>query len=1176
MKLENPSRHWLRLLAVISLVWATCGHWATGEVIPVNPRCEYLVNPRGIDEVRPRLSWELESRERGQFQTAYRILVASSAELLANDEGDLWDSGKVSGDATHQIAYQGVPLDSRLQCFWKVCTWDRHDVLSGWSEPALWTIGLLAEKDWSAKWIDGRVTQISRDLNQVPVIEGGVYESEAGEGFVDVTSMLQEKAKSGSFRLPIRNLTFGGDPATNQLKRLKVEYEIGGVKTVRYFAEDSEFVFPNDLKVPPHITRAVYGAADGDGEMDVTSTLLGLAARGGFTAPVNNSFFGKDPALERVKRLNVEFEVGGQKHSRSIAEGKGFHYPSDLRVPEPVPYLRKEFSVGKPVKRATLYATALGIYELYLNGKRVGDHYLAPDWTDYRVRSRYQEYDVTSSLTDGRNALGAQIAGGWYSGTIGNGGFEKWGKSPALKVQLEIVYMDGSSERVVTDQSWKGHASPLISTDFMAGEIYDASKEIPGWDRANFNDRAWANVTVRDEPSRKLNGQVSEPVRVMEMLPAVKMTEPRPGRWTYDLGQNMVGIVRLKIDAPAGTRIVIRHGEMLDGNGRLYTDNLRAATATDTYICAGGGVEVWQPRFTVHGFRYVELSGIAKKPPLDAVTGLVIGSDTPMSGTFSCSDGLVNQLQSNIRWSQKGNYLSVPTDCPQRDERLGWLGDAQVFVRTATFNADVAAFYSKWLVDVRDSQTPTGMFGDAAPSAGPSSGTPGWGDAGVICPWTIYEVYGDQRLLERQYPSMVKWVEYCRTESSHFLRKGYRGADYGDWLAGEVETDKELIATAYFARSTALVAKAANVLGKTEDVARFNALFGEIKKMFIANYVSVDGRISGDSQCAYAMALMFDLLPAHLRGKAVDHLEQDIIRRGYHLSSGFMGTGLILPALTDAGRLDTAYRLLHQENAPSWLHPVKHGATTIWERWDGWTPERGFQDVNMNSFNHYALGACGEWLYETVAGIAPDPGTNGFKRMVIRPQPGGKISAASAVFRSIHGRISSEWKQEENRFVLTTRIPANTLATLYLPVGDQELILESGKPIDEAVGVRLLRREAKCAVFELQSGHYQFSTGKDVDALRVLIAHRQDELRIPVSALLGTEAEGAGFYSVGPESIRGGRLQMTRDTVYYQSPPGRHPDDRFTFKVRDSSGGITLRVVEIVREPDKISEQEGP
>lgn len=1175
MKLENPSRLWLRLFAVISLCWATCGHSADGEVMPVNPRCEYLVNPRGIDEVRPRLSWELESNERGQFQTAYRVLVASSPELLGENKGDLWDSGKVSGDATHQIAYEGVPLESRTQCFWKVCTWDRHDVMSGWSEPALWTIGLLSENDWTAKWIEGKVSQISRGSAQAPLIEGAVYEAEAEAGFIDVTAMFQEKSKSGSFRIPINNLTCGGDPAVNQVKRLRVEYEIGGVKTVRHFAEGSEFVFPNDLKAPPRIIRAAYGAADGDGEIDVTATLVGMSARGGFTATVSNSFFGKDPALDRVKRLNVEFEVGGQKHTRSFSEGRSFHYPSDLNLPEPLPYLRKEFSVRKAIKRATLYATALGIYELHLNGKRVGDHYLAPDWTDYRIRSRYQEYDVTSALVGGANALGAQVAGGWYSGSIGNGGFQRWGSIPALKVQMEIHYMDGTSEQIITDHSWKGHPSPLISTDFMAGEIYDATKEIAGWDRANFKDRTWQNVTVRDEAWRPHNGQVGEPVKVIERLPAVKLTEPRPGRWTYDLGQNIVGVVHLKIDAPAGTRIVIRHGEMLDGRGRLYTDNLRGAPAIDTYICAGGGVETWQPRFSLHGFRYVELSGIAKKPPLDAVTGLVIGSDTPISGSFNCSEGLVNQLQSNILRSQRGNYVSVPTDCPQRDERLGWLGDAQVFVRTAAYNADVAAFYSKWLMDVRDSQTRTGMFHDVAPFAGTSGGTPGWGDAGVICPWTIYEIYGDVRLLERQYPSMVKWVEYCRTESSHFLRKGYRGADYGDWLAG-VDTDKELIATAFFARSTALVAKAANVLGKTEDATRFNALFAEIKKMFIANYVSVDGRIIGDTQCAYAMALMFDLLPNHLRGKAADHLEQDIIQRGYHISAGFLGTGLVLPALTDAGRLDTAYRLLHQENSPSWLYPVKNGATTIWERWDSWTAEKGFQDVKMNSFNHYALGSCGEWLYQTVAGIAPDPSANGFKRTIIRPQPGGKITAASGVFRSIHGRISSEWSQDEGRFFLTTRIPVNTLATLYLPVGDQELILESGKPVEEAEGVRLLRRDAKCAVFELQSGHYQFSTGKDVDAVRVLIAHRQDELRIPVSALLGADKEGSSFHSVSPESICGGRIKMTRDTVFYQSPPGRHLEDRFTFKVRNKDGGISPRVVGIIREPDKISEQEGP
>ena len=391
-------------------------------------------------------------------------------------------------------------------------------------------------------------------------------------------------------------------------------------------------------------------------------------------------------------------------------------------------------------------------------------------------------------LQAGANVIGAQVANGWYCGHIGNGGFQYWGKTPALLAQLELTYADGSTERIITDHAWKSHGGPLVATDFMLGEDYDATQELAGWDRSGFNDADWLDVPERTESARAMNGQVMEPVLQLGSIPTKSVTEPKPGKWTYDLGQNMVGVVRLKVSAPVGTKIKLRHAEMLNPDGTIYTDNLRGAPSIDTYVCKGGGVETWQPKFTFHGFRYVELTGLPTKPPHEAVTGIVIGSATPQAGEFACSDGRINQLQANIESGQRGNYLSVPTDCPQRDERLGWMGDAQVFVRTATYNADVAAFFTKWLVDVTDSQEASGSFADVSPFAGPSKGTPAWGDAGVICPWTIYQAYGDLRLLERLYPSMVKWVEYSRTQSANHIRSGNRGNDYGDWLSIGADT----------------------------------------------------------------------------------------------------------------------------------------------------------------------------------------------------------------------------------------------------------------------------------------------------------------------------------------------------------------------------------------------------
>ena len=469
------------------------------------------------------------------------------------------------------------------------------------------------------------------------------------------------------------------------------------------------------------------------------------------------------------------------------------------------------------------------------------------------------------------------------------------------------------------------------------------------------------------------------------------------------------------------------------------------------------------------------MTGVPGTPSKDAVTGIVIGSDTPRTGEFVCSDARVNQLQSNIEWGQRGNYLSVPTDCPQRDERLGWMGDAQVFVRTATYNSDVAAFFTKWLVDVTDSQELTGQFADVSPFAGPSKGTPAWGDAGVICPWTIYQAYGDLQLLQRQYPAMVKWVEYCQSQSVKHIRSGNRGSDYGDWLSIGADTSKELIGTAYDAYSTALVAKAAAVLGKTTDAQNYEKLFESIKQAFAEKYISADGHVAGNTQCGYVMALKFNLLPAELRAKAADYLEADIIAKGYHLSTGFVGVSYLLPELTKAGKVDTAYRLLLQDSFPSWLFSVKMGATTIWERWDGWTPDKGFQDIGMNSFNHYSLGSCGEWLYACVAGIDFDPAQPGFKQIIIKPVVGTKLSEASGRLNSIHGMITSSWTSSKGKFTLTAGIPANTTATVYVPTQDAASVLESGKPAADAPGVKFLRMDAGAAVFSVTSGLYQFS-----------------------------------------------------------------------------------------------------
>lgn len=954
-------------------------------------RCESLDDPLGIDRAAPRLSWLIESHRRGDGQTAYHVLVASTKAGLASDTGDLWDSGEAASTPSPYVLYHGKPLTSRARCYWKVRVWDKDGHPSTWSAPAMWSMGLLQPSDWHAQWVEAAPISLGKSVTILKAIYGPA-DPRVNAPTVDVTTIVQAAMHDGALDFGVSNGNLGGDPA--------------------------------------------YGIA---------------------------------------KKLHVDYQEDGQTLAVDAHEGTSLVLPADG---VDLPYLRKSFPVSKTVARATLYATALGIYEIHINGRRVGDEIFAPGWTDYNKRIRYQAYDVTGLVDQGDNAIGALVGNGWYSGHIGNGGYQHYGKVPALLAQLEITYTDGSTDEVDTDASWKEHSGPIMSADNMMGESYDARREIDGWDKPGLDESTWTPVSTRQEampPNRPLDAQVSEPVRVLMTLRPKKVRQTAAGDWIFDLGQNMVGVARIAVDEPAGTKITIHQGEMLNPDGTLYTTNLRGAPSIDNYVTRGGGVETWQPGFTFHGFRYVELSGLTEKPSTGTVTGVVIGSATPHTGDFACSDPAINQLESNIQWGQRGNYLSVPTDCPQRDERMGWMGDAEVFVRTATFDANVDAFFDKWLVDVDDAQTPDGAFSDTSPSYG-GGGTPAWADAGVICPWTIYLAYGDKELLRRQLPDMTRWVEWCRVHSDGLIRDRDRNGDYGDWLAIGADTPKDLIGTAYFAYSTHLLALSYQAVGDQVNAAKYQQLFEDIRDAFDKKYVAPNGRIDGDTQCGYAMALKFDLLPEGLRQKAADYLVDDIRSRGWHLSTGFVGVSYLLPVLTQAGRPDVAYRLLLQDTFPSWLFSVKQGATTIWERWDGWTPQRGFQDPGMNSFNHYALGSCGEWLFEGVAGIAPDPNHPAYEHVLIRPQMTGPLTWASARYDSVRGTISTKWKRDGRKLSLAVTIPPGTTATVSIPAENAGAVMESGGPAARSEGVKFVRYSGGDAVFNIESGSYAFTS----------------------------------------------------------------------------------------------------
>ena len=701
----------------------------------------------------------------------------------------------------------------------------------------------------------------------------------------------------------------------------------------------------------------------------------------------------------------------------------------------PAAFLRREFAAEKQIMRATVYAMARGVYTLHLNGQKVGDARFAPGWTDYAKRIQYQTYDVTGLVKDGQNALGAVLGDGWYAGYLGweNKRANYGGRSQFL-AQLVLEYADGTRETVSTDAAWRGATGPILVSDMQMGETYDARLEMPGWDTAGFQGADWRAVAVEvaHDPAILRVAQIDPPVRKTEELTPKSVTQPTPGAYLFDVGQNMVGGVRLKVSGPVGTIVRLRFGEMLQADGTLYVDNLRAAKATDTYILSGSGSEVYEPHFTFHGFRYVEVTGYPGEPNIETITGCVLHSDIPKTGTFECSDPLVNQLVSNIDWGQRGNFLSIPTDCPQRDERMGWMGDAQIFVRTAAGNRDVAAFFEKWMFDVVDAQSPEGGFSDISPRIlGFADGAPAWGDAGIIVPWTIYQVYGDMNILETHYDAMVRWMDFLDSANPNHLWLNRRSNDFGDWLSIDADTDKDLLATAYFAYDASLMARVADVLDRTEDAARFLKLFADVKAAFNAAYVAADGRLKGDTQTAYVLALHLKLLPGDKRPLAAQHLVADIEAKHGHLSTGFVGVGYLCPVLTEAGYADVAYKLLLNKTFPSWGYSIVHGATTIWERWNGWTADGGFGDVGMNSFNHYSLGSVGEWLQRQVAGIDTD--TPGFSHLVIHPRPDTRLSFARASFESVRGRIESGWTLNGEKFTMNVTVPANTSATVTLP-----------------------------------------------------------------------------------------------------------------------------------------------
>ena len=753
-------------------------------------------------------------------------------------------------------------------------------------------------------------------------------------------------------------------------------------------------------------------------------------------------------------------------------------------INRPAQYFRKPFGVNKKIQSAYAYITAHGMYEAQINGKRVGDYYLTPGWTSYNNRLQYQVYDVTSLLKNGANAVGVVAANGWYRGYLAwNDNKNIYGKKLAILFQMEIEYTDGTTQTITSDESWKSATGAIRYAEIYNGEIYDARQEKNGWSNAMYNDNNWSSVKTVAADKAVLVATYNEPIKKQEIFKPVKILKTPKGELVADFGQNLTGWATLKIKGKTGDTINLFHTEVLDKAGNFYTDNLRAAKQQNTFILKGGDEEFFEPHFTFQGFRYIKIEGLTGELKTENISAVALYSAMPPTGTFTSSNALINQLQHNIQWGQRGNFLDVPTDCPQRDERLGWTGDAQVFSRTATFNFGVNNFFAKWMKDVALDQQPNGSVPFVVPNVlGPNAGgSAGWADAATIIPWNVYLAYGDKQILIDQYSSMKAWVGYMEKASKNNLWN--TGFHFGDWLfyrpfddndGRSAVTDKYLIAQCFFAYSTQILFNTATVLGKTADAEYYKNLLQKIKTAFVNEYVTPYGNLVSGTQTAYVLALHFDMLPEVLQKNAAEKLVTNIKNYGDHLTTGFLGTPYLCHVLSRFGYTDVAYKLLLQETYPSWLYPVKMGATTIWERWDGIKPDSTFQVPSMNSFNHYSYGAIGDWMYRVMAGLDTDESEPGYKHIIIKPHVGGGFKNAAATLQTYYGTASSGWKIITDKILFDVEIPPNTTATIYLPAKATEAITENGTALSAIKDISITGSEEGYVILKVGSGKYNF------------------------------------------------------------------------------------------------------
>jgi len=1078
MNSTRPAKIYFRLAPPFAALFMLAGVVPQAvAAVPVNLQCEYRADSPVIDAAQPHLGWQVQSDQRNEAQTAYEILVADKPELLRKDQGNLWDSGKISSDETADIPYSGKPLASGSQCFWKVRVWDQHGRPSAWSEPAAWGMGLLEAGDWQGKWIG-----------------------------LDTADDKSPFDGANWIWYPEANPAASAPVATRYFRR---EFELPAdqairTATINMTADDEFRMFVNGREAGSSIHWSIPVKFEIGALLKPGKNILAVEARNVGDKPNPAGLLG---------RLKVEFEKGDAftlatddnwKSATNAPDGWsaldfneaawakamplgeygtqtwGTIADQDRRLP--ARYLRHEFTVEKKIQRATACLCGAGLSELYLNGRKVGDDVLSPALSEYEKRAFYVAYDVTERLKRGDNAIGVILGNGRFYAPRSNA--RNYG-CPKLLLQLNIEYTDGTTARVVSDEQWKvTDNGPIRANNEYDGEEYDARMEMPGWSQPKFDDTHWQPAQLVQPAAPVLSAQIGEPIRVMETLHPVAITNPKPGLYIFDLGQNMAGWCRLKVAGPRGAVIKLRHAETLQPDGTLYTDNLRSAKAEDIYTLKGGGTETYEPRFTYHGFRYVEVTGFPGEPDLSALEGEVVHDAVPKAGEFTCSNPLLNQIYHNIYWTTRDNYRSMPTDLP-RDERQGWMGDRQEVSKGETYLFSVAPLYAQWLTDIQDDQHPNGSVPDVCPAYWSlyQDGVV-WASTYIMVPHMLYDQYGDLGILQQHYDSMKKWTDYMAS----FLADDILPRNtYEDWCfppnyPAEMKqihssdltrtTSGALMSTAIYYHDLCLMERSARLLGKTTDAENFEALAGRVKVAFNHSfYNSTAGYYDNGTQTACVLPLAFGMVPDEYKTNVFARLVEKITAESdNHLGTGLIGGHYLMRVLSDNGRADLACTIATKTTYPSWGYMISKGATTVWELWNGDTADSG-----MNARNIVMLiGDLNIWLHEYVGGIRPDLAAPGFKKIIIKPESVGGLTWARDSYDSVHGRIRSEWHASAGQFDLRVTIPANTTAEVYLPAKDLKSVTEGGKYLSKVAGINSAKMEADDAVLEIGSGDYRF------------------------------------------------------------------------------------------------------